>query len=212
MGNREFTFGAARGTAGVFGVLAGLGGLTHGIGEVLQGNVRPDGIIIDSWTQGPIATNMGGEPGMTILPNLMVTGVFTIIVSLAIVIWSTRVRRKRDGVILLVQSMLMLLVGGGFGPPIIGLLAGVAGWGVEAPSRWWNRRLSIPVQRAVATLWPWIFGITVVNGVFLVVGSVILVYGFDLNNPDLFTNSFFFSVPSLLLTIMTGRVYDAWRR
>jgi len=51
---------AARIVASIFGVLAGLGGLTHGIGEVLQGNVAPSGIVINSWTQGPIATNMGG--------------------------------------------------------------------------------------------------------------------------------------------------------
>lgn len=70
----ETTFSAARGTALIFGVLAGLGGLTHGIGEVLQGNVKPGGIIINSWTQGPIATNMGGEPGMTIVPSLLITG------------------------------------------------------------------------------------------------------------------------------------------
>jgi hypothetical protein len=33
-------FSAAKGTALIFGILAGLGGLTHGIGEVLQGNVK----------------------------------------------------------------------------------------------------------------------------------------------------------------------------
>jgi hypothetical protein len=36
-----------------------------------------------------------------------------------------------------------------------------------------------------------------------------LVYFLDLNNPDLFTNSFFFSILSLSLTIFVGRVYDA---
>ena len=50
---------AARIVASVFGVLAGLGGVTHGIGETLQGNTAPSGIMINSWTEGPIATNMG---------------------------------------------------------------------------------------------------------------------------------------------------------
>ena len=75
---------AARIVASTFGVLAGLGGLTHGIGEVLQGNAAPSRIVINSWTQGPIATNMEGEPGMTIVPNLLVTGIFCIIVFLAL--------------------------------------------------------------------------------------------------------------------------------
>lgn len=111
---------------------------------------------IYSWTQGPIATNMGGEPGITIVPNLLVTG-------------------------------------------------------INAPSIWWRKRLSANLQRFLATLWPWIFAITLINGVFLVIGSVILVYFFDLNNPDLFTNSFFFAVVSLFLTIFTGVVYDIQR-
>jgi hypothetical protein len=116
-------FSAARATALIFGVLAGLGGLTHGIGEVLQGSVKPDGIIINSWTQGPIATNMGGEPGMTIVPNLLVTGILTILVSLAVVVCAAFVRNKNGGRILLLLSVIMLLLGGGFGPPIIGILA-----------------------------------------------------------------------------------------
>lgn len=200
---------AARVTASIFGVLGGLGGITHGVGEVLQGNVAPDGIIINSWTQGPIATNMGGEPGMTIVPNLLVTGVLTIIVSLAAIIWSVAfVQRKHSGLTLILLSIAMLLVGGGFGPPIIGLLAGVAGLGINAPYVWWRTHLPVNVRRVLARLWPWVFGVCVLNGVFLVIGSVVLVYLFGVNNPDLFTNSFFFVVLSLPLTILIGVAYD----
>ena len=207
--NALTTVSAARIVASIFGVLAGLGGLTHGIGEILQGNVAPDGIWIYSWTQGPIATNMGGEPAMTIVPNLLVTGILTIIVSLAVAIWAAAfVQRKNGGRILLLLSVIMLLVGGGVGPPIIGILAGMAGLGINAPLSWWRKHLSVNLRRFLATLWPWILGIAVINGVFLVIGSVILVYFFDLNNPDLFTNSFFFAVVSLLLTVVTGVAYD----
>ncbi len=208
MENRT-TFSAARGTALVFGILAGLGGLTHGIGEILQGNVRPDGIIINSWTKGPIATNMGGEPGMTVIPNLLITGILTVLVSLAVAISAAFVRNKKGGRVLLLLSVLMLLVGGGFGPPVIGILAGVAATGIGRPSTWWRERLSLKVRLFLGSVWPWIFGIAVINGVFLVIGSVILVCLFDLNNPDLFTSSFFFSVLSLSLTISIGRVFDA---
>ena len=201
-------FSAAKGTALVFGILAGLGGLTHGIGEVLQGNAKPDGIIINSWTQGPIATKMGGEPGMTVVPNLLVTGILTILVSLAVMVCAAFVRNMKGGRILLLLSVLMLLTGGGFGPPIIGILAGVAGTGIGRPSPWWRERRSVKVRRFLGTTWPWIFGLAVMNGVFLVIGSVVLVYFFDLSNPDLFTNSFFFSILSLSLTIVIGRAYD----
>lgn len=210
--NAPTAISAARLVASIFGVLSGLGGVTHGIGEILQGNVAPDGIWIYSWTQGPIATNMGGEPGITIVPNLLVTGILTVIVSLAVIVWSIAfVQRKRGGLFLLLLSIAMLLVGGGVGPPIIGILAGVAGLGINASHTWWRKHLRTNLRRFLATLWPWIFGIAVINGVFLMVGSVILVYFFDLNNPDLFTNSFFFAVVSLLLMIFTERAYDIQR-
>lgn len=48
----------ASAVASVFGVLSGLGGLQHGVGEVLQGNTAPSGVVIHSWVQGPIATKI----------------------------------------------------------------------------------------------------------------------------------------------------------
>jgi len=203
--------GAAKITASIFGVLAGLGGLTHGVGEVLQGSVRPDGIIINSWTQGPIATNMGGEPGMTVIPNLLATGIVTILVSLAIIAWAFFVRDKKGGRILLILSAILMLVGGGFGPPLIGMLAGAAGTGIGAPLTWWRKRLSLNMRSLLAGSWPWVFAIAVANGIFLVIGSVIAVYFFGLNNPDLFTNSFYLSIVLLLVTIFMGQVYEAHR-
>jgi len=202
-------FSAARLTASIFGVLSGLGGLLHGVGEILQGNVAPSGVVIDSWVQGPIATNMGGEPGMTIVPNLLITGILTVAVSMATIVWSIGfVQRKWGGRVLILLAGAMLLVGGGFGPPILGILAGVAGLGVARRNAGWWARCRPGTRRFLARLWPWVFGVCVANGVFLVVGSVILVFAFDVNNPDLFTNSFFFAVLTLLLSIVTGTARD----
>lgn len=201
--------GAAGAVASAYGVLAGLGGITHGIGETLQGNVAPSGVVINSWTQGPIATNLGGEPGMTIVPNLFVTGVLTLIVSSALLIWAAAlVQRKNGGLVVILLSITMLLVGGGFAPPIVGILAGIAGLGINAPLTWWRRHLSASARHLSAKLWPWVFGVSVVNGVFLVVGSVTLVYFAGLNDPGLFTNSFLFAVLSSPLTIVTALAHD----
>jgi len=200
---------AARVTASTFGVLAGLGGIWHGIGEVLQGNVAPDGIVIESWTQGPIATNMGGEPGMTVVPNLLITGVLCIVVSLVVVVWAAAfVHRKKGGFALVGLSIVMLLVGGGFGPPLIGILAGIAGTGINAPLTWWRNHLSTKVRQFLAGLWPLVFGICAISGVLLVIGSLILVYFFGVNNPDFFVMNFFFTVLFLILTILTAIAYD----
>lgn len=196
---------AIRLVASTFGVLAGLGGLWHGIGEVLQGNVAPEGIVIDSWTEGPIASNMDGEPGMTIIPNLLITGILTLLVSLAVVIWAAAfVQRKRGGLVLILLSGGMLLFGGGFGPPIIGMLAGAAGVGITAPLAWWRNRLPANGRRFLARLWPWVFGVCAAAAVLLVIGSLILVYALDMNNPDFFVFNFFFVIVLLPLTIIAG--------
>lgn len=203
---------AGRAVASVFGVLSGLGGLTHGVGEVLQGSVAPQGIIINSWVQGPIATNMGGEPGMTIVPNLLITGILTILVSLAAIAWSVAlVRRRRGGPLLIVLAVAMLLFGGGFGPPIIGMLAGAAAAGIGAPHTWWRTRPPAGIRRALAAAWPWVFALCTINGVFLTIGSVILVVVFGMNNPDLYVGSFLLSVVLLLVSVVTGAAYDAER-
>jgi hypothetical protein len=200
---------AARMYASLFGVLAGLGGLTHGPGEILQGNVAPDGIVINSWTVGPIAAHMGGDPGMTIIPNFLITGILTIIVSLAVIVWSAAfVQRKRGGLILILLSIAMLLVGGGFAPPIIGVLAGVAGLGIKASFTWWRTHLSVSVRRLLATLWPWVFGVCAIVGLFLVIGHVILVGFFWMTNSTVFVYSFFFIVLSFPLILFTGVAYD----
>ncbi len=195
---------AARITASTFGFLSGLGGITHGIGEIRQGNVTSSGIVVNSWTEGPIATNMGGEPAMAIVPNLLITGLLTIIFSLAVIIWSVMfVQRKQGGLVLIFLSIAMLLVGGGFAPPVMGILAGVAGLGINA-RKWWGTRLPNNIQHLFAKSWPWIYGICLINGLFLVVGSIILVYIFGLNNPNLFVYSFLFTIVCLLLCIITG--------
>jgi hypothetical protein len=200
---------AARTVASTFGVLAGLGGLTHGIGEMLQGNIAPSGIFIDSWTQGPIATHMGGDPGMSIVPNLLITGVLAIVVSLATITWAVAfVQRKHGGAVLILLSIAMLLVGGGFGSPIIGILAGIAGTSINVPLTWWRTRLAGNARHLLAQLWPWVFGVALINGVFLFVGAIFLVYAFGWGNEDVYLNSFFFAVVSLLLTIITGVAYD----
>jgi hypothetical protein len=45
--------------ASTFGVLAGLAGIEHGIGETLQGNVAPDGMMILSRALALVLANPG---------------------------------------------------------------------------------------------------------------------------------------------------------
>ena len=201
---------ASRTVASVWGVFAGFGGLIHGIGEVSQGNVPAESIFIPSWTQGPIAEYMGGDPGLTIVPNLLVTGILTIVVSLTLILWSALfVQRKNGGRILIFLSLGMLSVGGGVGPPFVGILAGWAGTGIHSRLKGW--RAFPPVLRnllIIARLWPWLGIACFIATALLFVGSLIMVYVFAFGNADFFLYLFYFVSVSLLLTVIAGFMHD----
>jgi hypothetical protein len=113
--------------AAALGVFAGLGGATHGPGEMLQGNVDPSGLLISAW---PGLTALNGEPAMTIMPSYLVAGILTIIVGVAVAVWAAKYLKRGDGALVMIMlSIMLLLVGGGLVPPIIGIGAGLlAAW------------------------------------------------------------------------------------
>lgn len=202
--------GACVATASAFGVLAGIGGLTHGVGEVLQGNVAVDGVFLDSWTVGPIARNMGGEPGLTILPTALSAGLLTLVLSCAVVVWSViGVRRSHGGSVLVLLSLGMLLAGGGVGPPVIGMLAGAIGrWGPLDQPRWVGR-FPPRTRRVLADVWAPLYVVALAVGSFLVIGSLVLVYTIDLDAASVFEASFYLIVLLLLLLIVSAPTHDA---
>jgi hypothetical protein len=109
----------------ILGIFAGIGGASHGPGEILQGDIAPSGIIIEAW---PSLTLLGGAPAMTFIPNFRVSGIVTVFSGLAVTIWAaTRIRSKNGGLVLILLSIMMFLVGGGLIPPVFGVVAGIIG-------------------------------------------------------------------------------------
>ena len=89
---------------------------------------------------------------MSVLPNFMVTGMLTVLLSLGVMVWSVWfLQRKYGGLGLILLSIVLLLFGGGFFPPLIGLIGGAAGMQI-------HRSLGGQpgsVTRFSAKLWPW---------------------------------------------------------
>jgi hypothetical protein len=109
--------------ASALGIFTGLGGASHGPGEMLLGNVAPSNIVFQAW---PSLTALGGEPAMTIIPSLLVTGILTIIVGVLLAVWAAKfISRKHSGLMLILFTIVLLLVGGGIIPPLFGIAAGV---------------------------------------------------------------------------------------
>jgi hypothetical protein len=116
--------------ASILGIFAGLGGASHGPGEILQGNTAPNGLVIEAW---PELTALRGEPAMTVIPSFLISGILTVIVGVLVAVWAAKfVQRKNGGIILILLSILMLLVGGGLFPPVFGVAAGLIGTRIKS--------------------------------------------------------------------------------
>jgi hypothetical protein len=131
------TLTKTRVAASALGIFAGLGGASHGPGEMLQGNNAPSSLVIEAW---PELTALAGEPAMTVIPSFLVSGILTVIVGVLVAVWTAKfVQRKNGGIILILLSILMLLVGGGLFPPVFGVVAGIIGTQIKSEPRWNNQ-------------------------------------------------------------------------
>jgi len=145
---------ATRIIAASFGILAGFGGLEHGYFEILQGNVRPESIMIASMGAPCVPEEIWHvcEPAMTIIPNFLATGILAMVLGLVTMVWAAAfVQRQPGGTILALLSFGLLLFGGGIFPPVIGIIGGVVGTRINTPLK----KQPGPVWRMLAKLWPW---------------------------------------------------------
>lgn len=65
----------------LLGLVVGLAGIEHGVGEILQGSVSPAGLMFPSWPEAELMKVFNGEPAMSVIPNFLVSGILTVLVS-----------------------------------------------------------------------------------------------------------------------------------
>lgn len=186
-----------------------LAGIEHGIGEVLQGNAAPGGLVFPSWPDSAFFRSLNGEPALTIIPNLLVTGILAILVSLALLAWVTLfVQRKHGGVVMIVLSFVLLLVGGGLFPPVLAMLIGAVWTGTSALLARRRVRPSGGIRRILGKLWPWSYGACIVSWVALMCGPGLCDYLFGVESMELILGLMAFAFGTLLLTILAGVAHD----
>jgi hypothetical protein len=199
---------ATRITAAALGVYAGILGIEHGVFAFLQGNVAPNGLLFNA-IGPPCQTETAWHaclPAMTLVPNLRITGILTIIIGLLAIIWAVAfVQKPRGGWVLTALFVALLLVGGGFVPAFVGWVAGVTATRLHAPpGRGWLSKLR-GGRRLLANLWPWpliILFAWLAGGWLLghLFGEAMLRWGFVL--------FFLFDLGTPLLAAFSGRAHD----
>ena len=156
-------------TASSIGVVAGLAGMEHGFFEMLQGNLTITGNVINAI--GPVQRfwEYGNEPAFTIIPNYFSTGILAMIASLLVIIWAAAfINRKQGPLILFLLSVMMFLVGGGFCPPILAILAILVAIGINKPFTSWSKRLPVGLINSLAPLWKWFLFVFILLALFAV--------------------------------------------
>lgn len=162
----------------VIGVIFGIGGMTHGIGEILQGNTPTGGLFINAIGAGSRWSRWvdGGEAAFTLIPNFLLTGIFAVTVGLAIVIWSLGfVHRAHGPFVFLLLFVLLFLVGGGIGQVVFFIPAWTVAREINKPLTAWRMLFPVWLRRLLAHLWPWLLGAA---ATVMSVALVVAVFGY----------------------------------
>ena len=212
-----FERNATRMTVVTFGILAAIEGVLHGIGEILQGYVAPSEIFIQAWPGSSLTRLLGGWSAVTIVPNLFVSGILTVLLSLSIYalslfVWATLFTMKKydgpfPGVLLLISSIALFLVGGGISAPFIGFVVSIAWIVINQPLEWRRTHLAFSSRRA--KWWPWSFISILIFWLSVTIGSVIagICTGVTPNSAIAALLSII-GAALLMLAIFTGFAYD----
>jgi hypothetical protein len=169
---------ATRVVASSIGIFSGLAGIIHGFFAMLQGNVTPSSIVINPIGPAQRLWPEAALHAISIIPNFFVTGICAMIVGLIIVIWAGAFIDKKYGArVLLLLSIILLLVGGGFGSAFLGIIASLAATQINKPLSWWRTHLPNNLQNILVKLWPW----ALIVYLFFFVSSVgIAIFGIPL--------------------------------
>jgi len=189
--------------AASIGVVAGVAGLEHGFFEMLQGSTPPASLMFASMGPPcvPAQTWDACEPAMTLVPNLLLTGVLAVLLSLLVIAWSMAFVQRQHGALgLILLSVVLLLFGGGFFPPLFGLISAAAATQINKPLPADARGSLVGLA---SRLWPWPLVLLVAWGL----GQFVVGYFFN----DLLQNTMGISLP-LFVAMLPLSIYAAYAR
>ena len=150
---------------------------------------------------------------MTLIPNFLISGILTILVSIGIIIRVIFFLNTRmSGLILVLLSGLLLIVGGGFGPPLIGFIIGFAGMKINSDFSMLRTLRTTGMVKFIARIWKFSTPFGIFCYLFLIPGSVILWGAFGFYSPVLLTVAIVLAFLMIFVSIISAYVYDAIRQ
>lgn len=201
---------ARESTLAGIGTVVAFAGFEHGLGELLQGPVAPPGLAIQSWPHSQFFRSLSGEPAMTVIPNLAASGIATMALSVALLVWTVRfVGRRYSAAVIAALSIALLLVGGGFAPPVLGLVLAIAATKVRSPLPWWRTRSPGTARRVLSVAWPLLFGASVASLIVTILGVASLAYFLGVESETLTLGLLLAMLVLLALALVSSMARDA---
>lgn len=196
-----YTLNATRVIATTIGVIFGFSGINHGFFEFLQGNKNTEGLVIQAIGEAQRFWALGTEEAFTIIPNFMISGLLSMLVGLAIIIWSLSFLPTKYGrTVFLLLFILLFLVGGGIGQIAFFIPAWAFATRIDKPLTWWKKVLPKSSWPILSKLWTVIL---VLASIAILIGLEIAIFGFvpGMSNPEQIQNT------ALLLVLCSALLY-----
>ncbi len=185
----------------VLGITFAVAGMHHGFFEMLQGYTPTGSFGIHSIGPAQQMWEHGSDDAVTLIPNFLITGIASIVVSLCIVLGSVflvrgwrsgpegRISGSRFGFVLkrwptvfLLLFILLTLVGGGVGHVLFFLITWAYATRMNKPLKWWKKILSGRFGRAISA--GWVYSVSFASLCYII-GLEISVFGYvpGISNP-----------------------------
>jgi hypothetical protein len=204
---------ATRVVASILGALVGLAGIDHGIFEILQGHIAPSSLLIAAIGPAQRFWSYGEETALTIIPSFLLSGILAVILGILVIVWATGfIDRKHGAGILMLLSIALFLVGGGFAPIFMAVIASLTATRINKPLKFWRKVLPGGVRAFLGKIWLVVLVAFLLIFVFSVVTAIFgwpLTVFFDDETAFEHLNSIsLVIVGMMLLSSLTGVAHD----
>jgi hypothetical protein len=144
---------ATRAAAAALGIYAGVLAIIHGLFEIIQGSGVPTSPMVQAIGPAcqPETAWHACLPALTLLPSFLMSGIATVTLGVVILVWSFVITRKFGSLGLVLLSIGLIPVGGGFVPPWLGILAGITATQIRRPP---PAQSPNAMMRLSARFWP----------------------------------------------------------
>ena len=193
-----------------FGILCGLTGIIAGFFEIRQGNIEPSGFVISTIGSNYSMADDFTYFAVTIIPNLILSGILSIIISCSVIIWSVGfVHRKNGTLILLVLSIMQMLVGGGWVIDLA-IITCIIATRIDKPLNWWRSNLPTRLRIWLSKLLPYSLAVYTIVSINMLAITILGVNNVTLQKSmEILAAAMFIPI---LLMIFGGLAHDIQRK